>query len=77
MLTYEKPVMKLSELMAMGFPEEMLLNAYRTKGQQFAQKMNPGKKNSPIIFMTEEFERWREKIQQEENRSLYQKRGVV
>ena len=30
MLTYEKPVMKMSELMAMGFPEEMLLNAYRT-----------------------------------------------
>ena len=77
MLTYEKPVMKLSELMAMGFPEEMLLNAYRTKGQRFAQKMNPAKKNSPIVFYTEEFERWREDRQKAENDALYPTRGVI
>lgn len=71
MLEYPKPIMRLSALMEMGFPEEMLMNAYRTKGQTFAQKMTPGKKKSPIIFDTEEFEKWRIKQLKAENESLY------
>lgn len=70
-IEYPKPVMRLTALMEMGFPEEMLLNAYRTKGQKFAQKMTPGKKKSPIIFYTAEFEKWRMQQQEMENQALY------
>lgn len=70
-MKYPKPVMKLSELTEMGFPEGMLLNAYRMKGQTFAQKMTPGKGTSPIVFDTEEFEKWRMKQLRTENAALY------
>ena len=58
-MEYPKPIMKMSELKEMGFPEEFLNVAYLSKGQQFAQKINPFKKNSPIMFDTAEFEKWR------------------
>ena len=59
-MQYPKKVMKLTELVKeMGFPEEYLQRAYRLPTQRFAGKMNPMKKNSPIIFDTEEFEKWR------------------
>ena len=70
MLEYPKEVMKTSELVEMGFPEKMLLNAYRVKGQTFAQKSDPAKRNSPIIFFTKQFEKWREEQQRIENRSI-------
>lgn len=70
-MEYPKPIMKISELMKLGFPEEMLLNAYRVKGQRFAQKMNPGKKTSAIIFETAEFEKWRMEQLEMENKALY------
>lgn len=75
-MEYPKPIMKLSELMELGFPEDMLLNAYRFKGQRFAQKMTPGKKRSPIIFETEQFEKWRMQQLIAENNALYQKGGT-
>ena len=56
---YPKPFMRLKELHKMGIPKEFLLEAYRTKGQTFAQKINPLKSNSPIIFDTDGFEKWR------------------
>lgn len=59
MVEYPKPVMKMSELKKMGFPEEYLLYAYRSKNQRFASKTNPTKKNSTIIFDTSGFETWR------------------
>lgn len=74
-MEYPRPVMRLTALMEMGFPEEMLLNAYRTKGQTFAQKMTPGKKKSPIIFDTAEFEKWRMKQLITENAALYREGG--
>ena len=50
-MQYPKKVMKLTELVKeMGFPEEYLQRAYRLPTQRFAGKMNPMKKNSPIIF---------------------------
>lgn len=70
MLEYPKEVMKTSELVEMGFPEKMLLDAYRIKGQTFAQKVNPAKKNSTIVFYTKQFEKWREEQQKIENRSI-------
>ena len=42
--------------------------AYRERGQDFAQK--GAKKNSPIFFDTELFEKWRTRKQREENRAL-------
>lgn len=58
-MTYKAQVMKTSELMKMGFSYEYLMRAYRIRGQKFARKMDGTKKNSPIIFDTEEFEKWR------------------
>ncbi len=58
-MNYEKQVMKSTELEKMGFPREFLLYAYRRKGQTYAWKMNPTKKNSTILFDTEAFEKWR------------------
>lgn len=58
-MDYPKPVMKATELEKMGFPRGFLISAYRRKGQTYAWKMNPTKINSPIVFDTEAFEKWR------------------
>ena len=75
-MDYPKPFMRVSELVKLGLPEQMLLNAYREKGQRFAQKITPTKKKSPIVFETAEFEKWRMKQLEMENkclpRSLYE-----
>lgn len=67
-MEYPKPVMKMGELVKMGFPRSFLDEAYRERGQDFAQK--GAKKNSPIFFDTELFEKWRARKQREENRAL-------
>ncbi len=67
-MEYPKPVMKMGELVKMGFPRSFLDEAYRERGQDFAQKGD--KKNSPIFFDTELFEKWRVRKQREENRAL-------
>lgn len=69
-MQYPKPFMRISELTKLGLPEQMLLDAYREKGQRFAQKISPGKKKSPIIFETEEFEKWRIARLEMENKTL-------
>ena len=69
-MTSPKPIMRLQELRKMGFPAEFLQIAYLTKGQTFAQKMDPTRKNSPIIFETAGFEEWRMRRLQAENRAL-------
>lgn len=58
-MNYPKPVMKATELEKMGFPREFLLYAFRRRGQTYAWKMNPTKINSPIVFDTGAFEKWR------------------
>ena len=58
-MTYPKPVMKLTELQKMGFPYEYLMRVFRVNNRAIAWKMNPAKRNSPIIFDTEEFEKFR------------------
>lgn len=58
-MTYRLPVMRQQELhKEMGFPMAYLNRAYRAK-QGIAWKMNPEKPNSPIVFDTEKFEKWR------------------
>ena len=42
----------------------------RESNQSFAQKINPYKKNSPIIFDTEEFDKWRLKKLRDENKAI-------
>lgn len=69
-MEYPKPFMRISELVKLGIPEQMLLNAYREKGQRFAQKISPEKTKSPILFETAEFEKWRLKRLEMENKSL-------
>ena len=58
-MTYPKPVMRISELIYMGFSYQYLRRAYGSPGQTFATKVSPLKKNSAILFDTEEFEKWR------------------
>jgi hypothetical protein len=70
-MEYPKPVMRLKELEAMGIPEKFLMDAYRSKNQGFAWKLNMTKKNSPILFDTSGFEEYRKmliKNEQEANR---------
>lgn len=69
-MEYPKPFMRLAELKSMGLPEQMLLDAYREKGQRFAQKVNPTKKTSPILFDTAAFEKWRMEKLILENKSI-------
>ena len=57
-MKFPKPVMRMSELINMGFPEEFLRRAYGDRNQNFATKIDPTKKNSPIIFDTEGFWIW-------------------
>lgn len=59
-MQYPKPIMRATEMeKKLGFPREYLLRAFRTHGQTFARKINPTAPNSPIIFDTEGFEKWR------------------
>lgn len=58
-MEYPSKIMRKTELVALGFPEKMLLRASREKNQTFAFKMNPFAKNSPLLFDTAGFERWR------------------
>lgn len=59
-MKYRLPVMRQQALhKEMGFPMAYLNRAYRAPGQDFAWKMNAAKPNSPIIFDTEKFEKWR------------------
>lgn len=58
-MNYEKPVMKKAELAKMGFTNDYLMSVYRKNNHAIAWKMNPEKKNSPILFDTEEFEKYR------------------
>ena len=54
----KKKIMKMNELQKMGYPRTLLLRAYRSHKQNFARKINPTAKNSPIIFDVDEFEKW-------------------
>ena len=69
-MQYAKPVMRMQELVKMGFPETLLMAAYRSRGQTFAQKKDPNKSNSPILFDTEEFEKWRMRRLKTENMAI-------
>lgn len=54
-------IVRRSYLLSRGYPGTLLDRAYREKGQRFAFKMNPLKKNSPILFDLDGFEKWVQK----------------
>ena len=57
-MKYPRQIMRITELERLGFPREYLEAIYRRRNQKIAWKMN-GKKNSPILFDTEELEKVR------------------
>lgn len=48
----------------MKYPKAMM------KIQEFAQKIDPRQKNSPIVFDTEGFDKWRMKMLRVENKAI-------
>lgn len=72
-MVYPKPFMRLQEMCGMGLSKEFLMDAYRSKGQTFAQKLNPMKSNSPIVFDTVEFDKWMLHRCKAENASIQRK----
>lgn len=58
MIKFPKAFMRASELMEMGIPAELITRAYGDKNQKFAMKINPAKRNSPIIMETAGFAEW-------------------
>lgn len=61
MIEFPRPFMRASELKEMGIPEELVLRAYGDKNQSFCMKINPAKKNSPLLVETGSFARWMER----------------
>nr|DAK35825.1 MAG TPA: hypothetical protein [Caudoviricetes sp.] len=57
-MEYPRKIMKLSELKSLGFPQPLLMEAYRDPKQDFATKVNPAKPNSTIVFDTVGFDKW-------------------
>lgn len=57
-MKYPTPVMRLTELVKMGYSEDFLRALYRRHNQKIAWKNSTGK-NSPIYFDTEELEKVR------------------
>lgn len=57
-MEFPRQIMKLSELKKLGFPQPLLMEAYRDPKQDFATKVDPSKSNSTIIFDTVGFDKW-------------------
>lgn len=57
-IKFPKPFMRATELKKMGIPEELIFRAYGDRNQRFIMKLNPAKKNSPLIVETEGFADW-------------------
>lgn len=60
MYDFPKSQMRVRELVQAGFSETEILDAVHSPGQNFARKISPGKRNSPIVINTAEFGRYLE-----------------
>ena len=69
-MKYPKALMRMSELKKMGFPEDYLREAYAKGG--IAWRLSPEKYNSPIMFDTEELEKYRQN-QMKIDHTIYRK----
>ena len=75
-MKFPKPIMRKNELVReMGMSERKLEAIYRTHGQTVAKKLNPGVRNSPIIYDTERLAEYLDREQQAENKAI-QRGGV-
>ena len=78
LMKYPKKIMNRKELIGeMGFPESFLMRAFATPGQTFAWRANPANKRSPILFDTAEFEKWRLKDCQMQERARKRRTTVA
>jgi hypothetical protein len=59
-MEYQKQVMSLSELKAVGFPADLLYQAAHAKGSG-SFKAGKGGRTSKWYFRTQDFEKWLEK----------------
>lgn len=57
-MEYPQKVMRVRQLVAMGYPKEGLMEIYRLGIKKIAWKNGNGK-NSPILFDTDELEKYR------------------
>ena len=75
-MNFPKKIMRKNELIReMGMSERKLDAIYRTRGQMVAKKLNPGVRNSPIIFDTDRLAEYLDREQQAENRAI--QRGAI
>ena len=62
-MKYPRKVMRINELRDMGYPDEWLRSIYRSRpinrDHSIAWKMDSSKQNSPILFDTDELEKYR------------------
>ena len=57
-----KTILRLKEMIDMGYPIEFCRNLIFIPGQDFAFKENPERKNSPILVDYERFLKYRDKM---------------
>lgn len=77
-MTYPKPFMTIEEMAKFtGLSKKYLMEVYRRKDNNFAGKLNPALRNSPIVFDTEKFDQWREKQIKMEVDAMHKKSAVV
>ena len=75
-MNFPKKIMRKNELVReMGMSERKLEAIYRTRGQTVAKKLNPGVRNSPIIFDTDRLAEYLDREQQAENKAI-QRGGI-
>lgn len=77
-MTYPKPFMTIEEMAKFtGFSKKYLMKVYHRKDNNFAGKLNPALRNSPIVFDTEKFDQWREKQIKMEIDAMHKKSAAV
>lgn len=76
-MVYPKELMRKKELLELGFPESYIDRAIAAPGQRFAFKVNPSKKNSPYIFDTPKFEKWRKEDEEQQIKARKMRKHVM
>lgn len=77
MYDFPKSQMTIRELMAIGYRRPELREAYGAKGQRFARKLNPSKRNSPIVFDTDGLKTYLEKKAEAASTATHGGRRVI
>ena len=76
-MVYPKELMRKKDLIKMGIPEAYIDRAITDPNQSFAFKINPMKKNSPYIFDTKKFEKWREEDEKQQMKAKKMRMQVM